>query len=602
MDRDFHDLLTILNDHYSPASIGALYAKWLRPIHQKEAIWLDEEVRQWRARRSDGQSANFDYIVILALIYSYKDLFLRLMEQLPDAVAGAFFWLAWGGEQTLPELERRLGRRLFAIEGGSAFEAARRIDVDWRFFFLDVKRKGRTYAASLWLPQAVRRLIRPYLQKPPGYWLEGSDTRPDAAFFFAERDIASLLPRCLSFVARGGARFSRASRRLLSSALKKFHRDVRFPEFYPGDLERYGYVRGQLTLLFLAQAAVDRGGLEDDVKDQLNGLCAAYFRGSDAFGLNAMTHLRGRGVSQPAAGEGCGGETADTVRTVLENMPASGWVAIEDVLEFCRFRELRAPAYRPGPPWPDVFVGVQSAIDGETRPERVFISERNYDELVAVPLLKAHLFLLAGFGLLEVAYDRPRNPAYRLPGDAFLTPYDGLAHFRLTELGAAVLGRGETAALTGAAGGAPPILDEGALIVTLAADDPDLRAVLEQFARPLSRNRYKVDFTSFFKGARDKAAVQATIQMFRQLVCREPPSLWEDFFEAALIRVDPLSPEPGWQVFTLRNDPELLAAFQRDPVLRQLAVRAADLRVLIRPRDWGKVKKKLEERGYLITI
>jgi len=593
------DILAVLNDHYRAETIAPLYAKWLRPIHAKEAAWLDAEAAALRQARPDLKAVD-ETVTVLALIYGYKDLFGRLMAGLPEPIAQTFAWLVWTGPLTLAELARRLGEKPFKLSRVTSFEAAARLPVDWRFFLVAMTHQGKREIATLWLPEPLRALLRPRLPEPKTAAGPHGGDRPVAAEYeFVEDDPAGFLARCLAFAAGGSIRFAERQRRLRQDTLRQFTRQIPCRDLFPSGPHAPDRVRATLTLLFLGLAELDATALmAADAEIQARGAMGAYRRGVDAFGLYALPYLGGRGAKVHAAG-GCGAETAASVLSLLARLPEDQWVAWPDLLGFARRRGLRALAYRPVPPWPAVHVALQSAIAGDPRPQRLFVNQGNHDELVAVPLLQAHLFLLASLGLLAVVYDRPRHPRRRLPGRAWLTPYDGLRGLRLTAWGGALL-HGKKAPILGKAPVPSAILDPNALIVTLAADDKTVRAYLVQVARPLGPHRFKLDFASFVRGARDPAGLDAAIALFRQTVCASPPPLWEAFFQEARTRVGAVQPEPDWLVFRASDDPHLLDALKDEPCLRRCVLRAESRRLLVRAADMAQVRDCLKKRGFLI--
>jgi len=593
------DLLALLNDRYDPESMAALYQTWLRPIHQKEAAWLDEEAAHWAKLLRRHHRLPCDEVVVLALIYAYKDLFHRLMKALPEAIAQTFYRLVWHGPHTLEELEARLGQRLASLGSIPASELAQRAPIDWRFFWIDAIRQGECATLKLWLPNAVRDLLRPHLGEPPGHGLPGTRRPPVADFRFLESEPIHFLSNCLIYAASGAIRFAKGTRRLLKKTVRQFKGAVGGQTFYPG-VPGMEDVRAVLTLRFLANVDVKDLG-DADRKALLRGLLNAYWRGSDALGLDLLGHLSGRGVRAQRMETGCGAETAVSMRALVNAMPEHAWVSLDSILAFSQTRGLRYLAVPLERSWPDIYADLESSIEGDQQAQRIFVRQSNHAELVAMPLLKTHLFLLASLGVVEAAYDLPKSARFRLPGADFLTPYDGLGAVRLTDWGKALLDRGPAAAFSGM--DPKPkmaVLEENALIIAVETKDGDLPAFLAQIARPISPRRFKVDFDSFLKGLDSDAAVQARIQLFLQRLGGKLPAHWQAFFAEARRRIGEIEPEPEWLVFRTRRDPVLLAFLQAEPALRGRVVRAEGGKILIRKQDLGHIKQILLRRGFLI--
>ncbi len=595
-DAAFLQLLEILDDHYGSAAIGALYAAWLRAIHRKEARWMDEEIARW-AQAANRAAPDFERIVALALIYTRRDLFLRLLNALPKPARQTFNLLAWHGEQRLEALAAALGA---APLKASAIGARGEIDeaaVDWLFFFAERQKMAGRAVTVLSLPDILRRHLKGYLAKPAGYRLAATPEPTPAEFRFLETGIEAAIPLCLSFMAQGYARFDQTGRRLLRQTVRKFERRVGLREFFADDVDVYGPVRAHLTLALLKSVDLDAIKVGDAAR-RVQNLFEACFQGLDTLGLSLSPHLRGRRLASHSATAECGRETGRALRTVFDLMPIGGWIDVAGVQELARLRDLRFLAFDPSRP------GVyycRRDDSGRRETLRVAVDPRNYQAVVSEPLLKAHLFLAAAFGLLEITYNRPGNPLLRSGDDDCLTPYDGLSHIRLTEWGAYILGRRTTRPAGSQPQPSAPILDDQALIIALPEADQAKRLNLTRFARPISGNRYIVDYAAFLANAAGRDEINAHIESFRQTVCRDPPQIWERFFDAVRAMVEPFSLETGWRVFKTAQDPSLAAALARDPILRELVVRAEGRRVLIHKKNFSRVKKKLQEYGYLIT-
>lgn len=103
----------------------------------------------------------------------------------------------------------------------------------------------------------------------------------------------------------------------------------------------------------------------------------------------------------------------------------------------------------------------------DTWSRAVHVDGHNEFKLIGEPLLKGYAFLLAAFGLVEIAYVSPTHDTYRRPKKDYLTPYDGLRFARLTPLGEYVFHQRKTYEV---AGGPPTrsriVLDEVRLLAT----------------------------------------------------------------------------------------------------------------------------------------
>jgi hypothetical protein len=215
-------------------------------------------------------------------------------------------------------------------------------------------------------------------------------------------------------------------------------------------------------------------------------------------------------------------------------------------------------------------------------------------------LLKGYAFLLAAFGLAEIAYVSPAHDTYRRPKKEYLTPYDGLRFVRLTPLGEYVFRQRTTYELAAVAPTRSPIiLDEARLLATCRDADPLTELALGQFLEKLVPGRYRMTPKSFLGGCGSRADIEERIRLFRRVVSATPPAIWERFFERTLARIAPLNLEPEHIVLKISDDEEIRRLFASDPVLREIALKVEGRRIAVRQTDLKKLAKRLEQFGYL---
>ncbi len=108
-------------------------------------------------------------------------------------------------------------------------------------------------------------------------------------------------------------------------------------------------------------------------------------------------------------------------------------------------------------------------------------------------------------------------------------------------------------------------------------------------------------FQSFLKECASEKDVHAKIKLFKEQITDDPPLIWQDFLNAIVLKIDPLSPQPDMLMFRLSENQELIALMARDDVLKKYILKAEDYHIAVRSANLLKVKKRLEEFGYFIT-
>lgn len=223
----------------------------------------------------------------------------------------------------------------------------------------------------------------------------------------------------------------------------------------------------------------------------------------------------------------------------------------------------------------------------------------NFDDIlpqITLPAIKSIFFLLASWGMVEIAYQSPN-------GSNTVSPFDGVEYVRLTALGRFAFGIDSEYT--------PPVVVESVkdfelssdrlLIKFLDADSPR-RAVFSQFAKAVTPVLYSVDFSSFLEGCTIRNEVESKIKKFRNIVKENLPEVWETFFSELLNRCDPLlKVKTSYVVRRINsNDKRLQEIILTDKELKKYIVRAENYIILMEQKNMDKVSHILRGYGYLI--
>lgn len=221
-----------------------------------------------------------------------------------------------------------------------------------------------------------------------------------------------------------------------------------------------------------------------------------------------------------------------------------------------------------------------------------------YDSVISNithPLIKAYLFLMAAWGVVEIAYDE--KP---VEGDTYY--YDTLRYVRLTDLGKYVLGI--TTKYEHKADKKKKYfeLDDSNLIVkSLEAKNPYLW-ILKNMSTTISKRMYKVTYESFLDGCNTLSDTINKENLFRDYICKEPPLNWERFFLDIRERCNPMTTSrKKYTVMEIPKDnKELQRIILSDPVISKFSVKAEGYLLLVETLYKGKVAAALKKYGYLL--
>lgn len=213
---------------------------------------------------------------------------------------------------------------------------------------------------------------------------------------------------------------------------------------------------------------------------------------------------------------------------------------------------------------------------------------------ITLPLLRGYAFLLAAFGLVEIAYRHPE------PGEA--SPYDGLQYVRVTELGRYCACQTDSYTVPFAEDKQWFEVDGERLLVRSTEDDNPMLPVLQTMATPITRRLYKVSYASFLSGCASETDIDNRIRQFKRYVCPQPSAVWKQFFTEVRRRIHPF--QRVAKTYTLAQIPadnkELQRILLTDPVIRKYTLKAEGYLLLIETKQQEKVRERLKTYGYLV--
>jgi len=470
----------------------------------------------------------------------------------------------------------------------------------WGFYSYPGRAKPRKQDYSLALPDAIRVAFRAFVPPPKGYEIEPLDDLPAKAgqcyacgdAVFADVRLAA------GYIVQGQMKYTKAGRLALPS-VRALRPLLQGPEFFQEpETGELALVRTRLLV----------GGVAAVGREQQDAILAGAgnveaFRGLVEKVLTASSFLHEEVLSHLANRYNLGcrynNRAVQNLAGLFARLPAGQWVSWENLRRYHTLRESV----------PTLFLSGRQGLRAQAAPVQnawssvTYVDARTEFDLVAEPLLKGFAFLLAAFGLAEIAYGPPKHPTYHSAKNDFLTPFDGLKFLRLTPLGEYVFHRRDTIEVAAEKVTRSSItLDETRLLATCRNPDALTELALKQLMDELAPGRYAMTPKSLVAGCRERADVEKRIGLFRRVISATPPAVWERFFERTLARTTPLEPEPEYLVLKVGPDEEIRRLFASDPVLRELALKVEGLRIAVRRGDLRKLVRRLEQFGYLSTV
>ena len=331
----------------------------------------------------------------------------------------------------------------------------------------------------------------------------------------------------LSTIAQGHLKYTKSERIALTS-LRTLREMTGGPEFFENSDDDLALARTRLLvggLAFVGEKEREQLLARGDSAEAVRKVLEKVFANASLLHEELLGHLSRN------ANKWCpySAQAVKNIAVFFGKAPAGKWISWENIRRFHLLREERPSIFSPGV----AGLQAQAADVGDLWSRSLDVRDQNEFELVSVPLLKGFAFLLAGFGLAEIAYVLPTHKAYRRPKKDYLTPYDGLGFVRLTPLGEFVFRRRDHYELAaGPLTRTPMVLDETRLLATCRNADQLTELALRQFMEPLTAGHYRMTPKSFLGGCGSREDIEERIRLFRRVVSATPPAIWEQFFQA----------------------------------------------------------------------
>jgi len=594
----------------------ATFFKWLYDANLQQLVksYPGALPQPDRPRPSEADKAPKKAYLISLLLAVLRDQAMgrRFFETLPEKTREAIAAVAWERRVNLAALEKTLGhpvapanpdeRRIyyepFLIPPEHGFLAILRdVENQWGYYSGQNKPKKEDYC--LLLPDAIRQAFKAFVPPPLGYELLPLDHVPAAhTQYSCARKSVGDLRLVAEYIAQGHLKYTKSERIALPSLLT-LHEMTGGPEFFENSgNDDLALVRTRLLVGGMAFAGekereklLARGDSAEPVREVIERVLAnASFLHEELLGHLAKSRNQWCPYSAQAV---------KNLAVFFEKVPAGKWVSWENIRSFHTLREERPSLFNPGAGG----LQAQATAVQDMWSRSLYVSGHNEFELVSEPLLKGFAFLLAAFGIAEIAYVSPTHTTYRRPRKGYLTPYDGLRFVRLTPLGEFVFRRRDHYELAaGPPARSPVVLDEARLLATCRNADKLTELALRQFMEPLTAGRYRMTPKSFLGGCDSREDIEERIRLVRRVVSAAPPAIWEQFFQRTLARIAPLSLEPDYLVLKVSDEDEVRRLLASDPVLRGIVLKVEGLRIAVRQGDLKKLAKRLEQFGYLSPI
>ena len=369
-------------------------------------------------------------------------------------------------------------------------------------------------------------------------------------------------------------------------------------EFY--NLKELEYIKVELLTKFFSYASnILKNRNLDNFKqvDKLKLLIEILEQ--DAFFeiYNLLLHINGKANLKTSNGMIVRNRSAmESFFTILKNMTEDNFYFIGDILQFIKYRDLD---FKLISDYDSEKLYVSENNNSGDKGKKYLFKDSDYEEYLTIPSIKGMFFLFSALGIIDIYYDNPKYHKEKGPLE-YKSPFDNLKFIKLTELGAYLLDLKTNYISKGKESETKLILSEQELLITIEGKDKLKTMFLPKFAEQLSETTYKVTYNSFFKDCNSKKALEEKIKLFHEEISAKTPEIWNSFFKEILEKFNPLERQRTIMVFDISKDKKFIEILVKDDLLKKLVMKVEGQKIAIQEEDFPKVKKRLEQFGYLL--
>lgn len=587
--------LAVLQDAYSKENLEKGLFSLVRQffLTRPSGKWAEVNVHAIVSLLNSQKTFNKTQIAqICFTVFQNEDILKDFLHSLPQHINKLIGKLLFIEEMDDTEVSKFLSKEI-------AQHNYNRSELKREFYFFNVKiqRQYISYSTTktvflLSLHPLLKNLLVNHFPKPVYYNFIPLDEIPATNIrFSAEHLIQGELPRLLSYNMQENIKYN-SSGRPADGTLSKLRRICNTAEFYTSDDAEISKIRSMLLagLLYDYLPKTLSASNTEIIKELFSN---HYFKlNSPVFVLQQLKGWQHVGRADLYK------DAEKKLQNVLRLLPADKWISTENLHEYLNTRSIDLKA-----------VTMSSATNyltyegwlfrGSLRiPEKKEIEYDTYNPMVKTAFVTGSLFLYAAFGLIEIAYNNIDTTAL---GHSYFSCYDGLQYFRLTPLGAYVLGvakeyenanAGKTNSLT---------FDGDSLVILAEGDLEVINVSLANYAERLANNRFRVTNNCFLKDCKNERDIQKKIALFRNTVGTKLPANWEAFFAQLLNNAKAVEELPYIHTYQLPPAAkELHRLVAQDSELKQLVLKAENFHILVTSTNVAKFKSRMKDLGYLI--
>ena len=540
----------------------------------------------------------------------------RLIEAMPRQLRTTIESLLWVDKFDAAKLEKQLGFQVYQPKSKRPNYWDKELPLEKRDVAPELDfivnhepdpygYSGERYTTPhLSLPPELKKLLRPHFPKPEGYDFTPlktlSDKNKKYQYFDGSGDILTALSQLADYLLRTKlkttktGKISKATLRsimLITQASEPYAQDKAHKDFAelrhhlliqwmigikPKDLSDIAEARiapGKLLRDFVKALPLDTDYIHDELLNHLKLKQSYYGHDSEHTQFNQ-----------------------NAVDLIFKQLPSEGWITRENIQRYQEYRYIQIHTTANN----RYYTKLADTDYSSDYADRMDITPSNFTILIENPLLDGLAFMLATFGLLEIAYTAPSNPHYVRVKKDYLTPFEGIYALRLTQLGAYAFGHTKKLEIKASKARRAEMHFNPARLHMRCVDlDPVTELTVKEFMDPIGPSLFRLTRSSLIGKATKLKEIKLRIQDFKKRVSNKLPENWLEFIHQLESEEPALNWRSSLAVYQLPENPALREAFSKDPKLRELCFKAEGWHVIVEHKDMSKLKERIRQLGYI---
>lgn len=534
-----------------------------------------------------------EMVLLCFSVFEEEGIYKKFVASLPATHQKLIEKLLWIENMDETAIENFLGESITTVSKFS-YTNNNELKNEYKFFSVSIRYLNtypQTHYYRLLLHPLLKLVLNKYYPKPPHYYLIPLNDIPETRYRFnAENLILQEIPRLISYYMQDGIKYS-VKGRPSEATLNKLQRNCAITEFLSGQdailaKTRSMLLSGMFYNFNARNISIDTVSI---IKSLFNNEYQKLFTSSFI-----LTQIKGWGYMD---NNDYNKIAEQHLTEIIKEFPPDKWASTENLVDFiyCRLIDIT-----PIKSWAlnnRLYYEMAFSINSDHK-EKKYIGTSSANLFINYPFIKGSIFLLAAFGLMEIAYADINTTKH---GSTFYSGYDGLMYFKLTALGRYVFGFSKEYEPAQAQQKNKLVFDEDSLTILAEGDISMLDLMLANYAEKAGNNRYKITHAHFLKDCRNKNDIDNKINLFKKMISPKLPIFWEQQFTAWRKNATKVEKDFSTVVFKIPPDArDLQKLMAQDAVLKILILKAEQFNILVPSANLPKFKVRMKELGYLV--